>query len=141
MSFRRATDLLADALERGLAKKRTVAQDVVGLPLAARLQRLVKLGILLPRQEVQRATLEDDVSLCDFVIESERKEQQRRDRELEECRKSIREAGDRLVEVVQRKVTLGIAVVLGAYIGTVCGRAAAIPIRAVAGIANWTVAD
>jgi len=72
---------LTEAVKEANRPRRTVAQDIKGLSWGERWMRLEETGQLLSEDEVKAATLKERVSKRDVIRESERREQQKRDRE------------------------------------------------------------
>ncbi len=72
---------LTETVKEANRPRRTVAQDVAGLSWGERWSRLQATSNLLSEDAVKAATLKERVSKRDVILESERREQQKRDRE------------------------------------------------------------
>ncbi len=114
---------LTDAIEEANRKERTVAQDVQGLSIGQRYERLEKAGNLLSEEEVQKATLKDKVGPRDIVAESERREQRGRDQEKEKKKSAVEEAGETLTGSLGDSVSNLVSRVAGPKAGAAVGQA------------------
>lgn len=76
-----ALQRLTEAVKEANRPRRTVAQDTAGLSWGQRWNRLEGAGKLLSEEDVKGATLKERVSKRDIVAESERREQEQRNRE------------------------------------------------------------
>jgi hypothetical protein len=72
---------LTEAVKEANRPRRTVAQDIAGLSWGERWKRLEGTGRLLSEEDVKEAPLRERVSNRDIVVESERREQEARNRE------------------------------------------------------------
>ena len=140
-TFAQTLERFLNAIDWARIERPTVAQDVAGLSWAERFVRLEDSGLLLSEDQVKQATLLDVVGPRDFVIESERREQQRRDEEQRLRHSDVKDAGDELVKFVGRKVTKAAVWLAGEKTGAVIGRAFQKLARAYVTVAGWAVRD
>lgn len=113
---------LTDAVEASNEKERTVSQDVAGLSLGERYQRLEKSGNLVSEDETKSATLKDIVTPRDIVQESERREQRQRDLRARQRQSAVGEARDDLARNVGQRVTGFVTQFAGPKVGERVGQ-------------------
>lgn len=130
--FAERTDRLLKAIEDASRKWPTVAEEIESLTWYERFDRLQTSGKLLSESEVKRATLEEIVGPRDIVVESERREQRRRDQEQQFRLAAVEQARDDLLRYVGEGVPGFVSRFAGEWIGAVVGWVVAKAISAVA---------
>lgn len=122
VGLKEAIKRLTESIEESNRKYPTVAEEVSGLSLAERMERLKKAGHLLSEDETKLATLKDNVTPRDIVGESERREQRRRDEEAAGKKLNIGEAGKELTRTIGSATSGFVTKVAGPAVGEYVGR-------------------
>jgi hypothetical protein len=124
LGLREAIERLTTAIDESGQKVTSVADDTRGMSLGERFERLKKSGNLMGEEDVKAATLKEEVTPRDVIIESERTEQKKRDDESAKRKTTVGESGEDLVKSIGSTTEQIFSRLAGNTVGGYAGRQA-----------------